>query len=131
VNNFWAWHVKEDPAEARDESAIYLCVRGTIYDHYIYDVVDEDEAKIVEANISSFAKAYYNKDPNIEGVPREIVDKIIAHGTSASSLDNIDREIDRLREFEAAGLNEISLCLYDDPEQSIKIIGEHVVPALS
>jgi len=131
VNNFWAWHVKEDPVKARAESAIYLCVRGTIYDHYIYDVVDDDEAKIVEANIGSFARAYYNKDPHIAGVPDEIIDKIIAHGTSASSLDNIDREIERLREFERAGLNEISLCLYDDPEESIRIIGEHVVPALS
>jgi alkanesulfonate monooxygenase SsuD/methylene tetrahydromethanopterin reductase-like flavin-dependent oxidoreductase (luciferase family) len=130
INNFWAWHVKEDPAEAVREARINLCVRGTLYDHYIYDVVDDDEAKVVEAHIGSFARAYYKKDPNIRGVPDDIVDKIVEHGTSASSLDNIEVEVERLKAFAAAGLNEISLCLYDDPAASIKMIGEHIVPAL-
>lgn len=131
INNFWAWHVKEDPAEAFREARINLCVRGTLYDHYIYDVVDDDEAKVVEANISSFARAYYRKDPEIRGIPDEIVNKIVEHGTSSSSLDNIEVEIDRFKAFETAGLHEISLCLYDDPAESIKMIGEHVVPAVS
>jgi alkanesulfonate monooxygenase SsuD/methylene tetrahydromethanopterin reductase-like flavin-dependent oxidoreductase (luciferase family) len=131
INNFWAWHVKEDPAEALREARINLCVRGTLYDHYIYDVVDDDEAKVVEANISSFARAYYRKDPEIRGIPDEIVNKIVEHGTSSSSLDNIEVEIDRFKAFETAGLHEISLCLYDDPAESIKMIGEHVVPAVS
>lgn len=130
INNFWAWHVKKDPAESLREARINLCVRGTLYDHYIYDVVGDDEAKIVQQNISSFARAYYRKDPEIRGVPDEIVDKIVAHGTSASSLENIAAEVERFKNFAAAGLKEISLCLYDDPAESIKIIGEHIVPAL-
>jgi alkanesulfonate monooxygenase SsuD/methylene tetrahydromethanopterin reductase-like flavin-dependent oxidoreductase (luciferase family) len=131
INNFWAWHVKEDPEEALREARINLCVRGTLYDHYIYDVVDDDEAKVVEAHIGSFARAYYRKDPEIRGVPDEIVNKIVRHGTSASSLDSIEAEIERFKMFAAAGLNEISLCLYDNPADSIKMIGEHIVPALS
>jgi alkanesulfonate monooxygenase SsuD/methylene tetrahydromethanopterin reductase-like flavin-dependent oxidoreductase (luciferase family) len=131
INNFWAWHVKEDPEEALREARINLCVRGTLYDHYIYDVVDDDEAKVIEAHIGSFARAYYRKDPEIRGVPDEIVNKIVRHGTSASSLDNIEAEIERFKAFAAAGLNEISLCLYDNPADSIKMIGEHIVPALS
>jgi alkanesulfonate monooxygenase SsuD/methylene tetrahydromethanopterin reductase-like flavin-dependent oxidoreductase (luciferase family) len=131
VNNFWAWHVKEDPVEANRESRIWLCVRGTIYPDYIRDVVDEDEAQIVTDNISSFAKAYYRKSPNIEGIPDEIVDKIVERGTSASSLDNIDFEIERFKEFERAGLNEISLKVYGEPEKAIQTIGEYIVPALS
>ena len=131
INNFWAWHVKEDPAAAMREARINLCVRGTLYDHYIYDVVDDDEAKVVAKNISGFVRAYYRKEPEIRGVPDDIVDKIVAHGTSASSLDNIEAEIERFRSFAAAGLNEISLCLYDDPAESIRMIGEHIVPALS
>lgn len=130
VNNFWAWHVKEDPAEAVREARIWLCVRGTLYDDYIHDVCDPDEAKIVTDHISSFAKAYYRKSPDIEGVPDEIVDKIVAHGTSASSLDNIDAEIERFREFERAGLNQISLKVYGNPEDAIRTIGERIVPAL-
>ncbi len=131
VNNFWAWHVKEDPVAARDESAIYLCVRGTIYDDYLHDVLDEDEAALVTANIGSFAKAYYRKSPQIEGVPAEIVDKIIAQGTSASSLDNIQAEVERFKEFERVGLPQISLKVYGDPETAIKNIGEHIIPELA
>jgi 5,10-methylenetetrahydromethanopterin reductase len=131
LNNFWAWHVKESEEEARNESRIWLCVRGTIYDDYIRDVVDDDEAKIVEANLGSFAKAFYSKTPEIEGVPDEIIDKIVDRGTSASCLDDIDREIERFREFERAGLTEIALKVYGDPDKAIETIGRYIVPALS
>jgi 5,10-methylenetetrahydromethanopterin reductase len=131
VNNFWAWHVKEDPAEANREARIWLCVRGTIYPEYIRDVVDEDEAKIVTDNIGKFTKAYYQKNPDIEGVPDEIIDKIVERGTSASALADIGKEVERFKEFERAGLTEIALKVYDEPEKAIRDIGEHIVPALS
>jgi alkanesulfonate monooxygenase SsuD/methylene tetrahydromethanopterin reductase-like flavin-dependent oxidoreductase (luciferase family) len=131
VNNFWAWHVKDDPAEAIREARIWLCVRGTIYPDYIRDVVDEDEAKIVTDNISSFTKAFYNKSPDIEGIPDEIIDKIVEHGTSASCMDDIAKEVARFKEFERAGLTEIALKVYGEPEKAIRTIGEHIVPALN
>jgi len=131
VNNFWAWHVKEDPAEANREARIWLCVRGTIYPDYIGDVCDPDEAQIVSDNINSFAQAYYNKSPQIEGVPDQIVDKIVEAGTSASSLDNIAAEVERFRTFKQAGLNQIALKVYGEPEKAIRDIGEHIVPALT
>ncbi len=130
MNNFWAWHVKEDPEEARREARIWLCVRGTIYPDYIRDVVDDDEAEIVTAHLDSFAKAFYSRTPEIDGVPDDIIDKIVARGTSASSLDDIATEVERFREFERAGLTEIALKVYGEPAQAIRNIGEHVVPAL-
>ena len=119
------------PAEANREARIWLCVRGTIYPDYIRDVVDEDEARIVSDHISSFAKAYYNKTPEIEGVPDEIIDKIVAAGTSASSLADIATEVDRFRAFKQAGLNQVALKVYGDPAAAIRTIGEHIVPALA
>lgn len=131
LNNFWAWHVKESAEEANREARIWLCVRGTIYGDYIRDVVDEDEAKIVLANLPAFARAFYQKNPEIAGVPDAIIDKIVARGTSASPLAEIDREIERFREFQRAGLTEIALKVYGEPERAIRTIGEHIVPALS
>lgn len=131
LNNFWAWHVKEDPAEAQREARIWLCVRGTIYGDYIYDVVDEDEARIVTDHIGSFAKAFYHKTPEIDGVPDEIIEKVIAHGTSASSLADIGKEVERFREFEESGLTEIALKVYGEPDKAIRTIGEYIVPAVS
>lgn len=90
-----------------------------------------EEAKVVLSRSGSFVKAFHRKTPEIEGVPDSIIiEKIVAEGVSASPLAEIEREIERFREFERAGLNEIALCLYDDPEASIRVIGERVVPAL-
>jgi 5,10-methylenetetrahydromethanopterin reductase len=131
LNNFWAWHVQESRDAAHAEARTYLAVRGTIYPDYIGDVVDEDEAAIVTANEASFLKAYMAKSPDIEGVPDEILTKIVDRGVSASPLSDIDREVERMREFAAAGLTEIALCVYSNPEQAIRVIGERLVPALS
>jgi len=131
VNNFWAWHVKEDAAAARREARIWLAVRGTIYPEYIGDILDEDEAQIVNDNIQSFIRAYHQKTDRIEGVPDAIVDRIVAACTSASSVADLDHEIERLQRFKAAGLTEIALRIYDDPAASIRLIGERVVPALA
>jgi 5,10-methylenetetrahydromethanopterin reductase len=131
LTNFWAWHVKESREEAQREARIFLTVRGTIWEPYIHDVVSAEEAKIVIARQGAFIRAYQNKSPEVDGVPEGILRKIVDHGVSASPVAEIDREIERLREFAAAGLTEIALCLYGDPAQSIRLIGERIVPALS
>lgn len=113
------------------EARIWLCVRGTIYPDFIRDVVNEEEAAIVTKHISSFAKAYYQKTPRIDGVPDEIIEKIVTRGTSASSTENIAFEVERFKAFEKAGQNQIALKVYDEPDKAIRMIGEHIVPALS
>jgi 5,10-methylenetetrahydromethanopterin reductase len=130
LNNFWAWHVQEDHREAHREARIFLAVRGTIYPDYIGDVVDEDDAAIVTSHLRAFLTAYQAKSPVIEGVPDEVLTKIVDHGVSASTIDNIGHEVERMRAFNDAGLTEIALCIYSNPEQAIKLIGEHLVPAL-
>lgn len=131
LNNFWAWHVKDTREAALREARIWLCVRGTIYPDYVHDVLDDDEAGIVTANLASFTKAYYEKSPRIDGVPDEIVNKICDRGTSVSTYDDIQQEVERFRAFAAAGLNEIALKVYGEPERAIRAIGEHIVPALA
>ena len=129
-SNFWAWHVKESAEAAAREARIWLAVRGTLYPDYINDVLDPDEAELVSGNINAFIKAYQAKSPDIEGIPDEILDKLVARATSASSIANLDVEIARLLEFKAAGLTEIALRVYDDPAASIRLLGERVMPAL-
>jgi 5,10-methylenetetrahydromethanopterin reductase len=131
MNNFWAWHVKESREEAAREARTWLTVRGTLYPPYIDEVLDPDEAAIVNANIKSFIRAYNRKSDVVEGVPPEIVQKLVERCTSASPLAEIDREIERLKAFERAGLTEIALRIYDDPADTIRVLGERVVPALA
>ena len=131
LSNFWAWHVKSSREEAHREARIWLAVRGTIYPDYIGDVVDESEAKVVTANLKSFLLAWQNRSPEIVGVPEPLLEKIVDRGTSASTIAEIGREVERFREFRDAGLSEIALCIYSDPEGAIRLIGEHLVPALA
>ena len=130
MSNFWAWHVKTTRAEAEREARIWLTVRGTLYPPYINDVLGPEEAAIVNRNINAFIRAYNKKSDVIEGVPPEIVTRLVRGCTSACGLDELDAEIERLRAFERAGLTEIALRIYDNPEDTIRILGERVVPAL-
>jgi alkanesulfonate monooxygenase SsuD/methylene tetrahydromethanopterin reductase-like flavin-dependent oxidoreductase (luciferase family) len=131
MNNFWAWHVKERREEAAREARIWLPVRGTLYPPSINEVLDPDEAAVVNQNINGFLRAYNKKSDVVEGVPKGIVQKLVDRCTSASPLSEIDHEIERLREFERAGLTEIALRIYEDPEWTIRLLGERVVPALA
>jgi len=130
MNNFWAWHIKESREEAELEARLWLAVRGTLYPPHIQNVLDEDEAEIVNANISAFINAYNKKSYDVPGVPDEIIQKLVRACTSACAVSEIDQEIDRIQQFKAAGLTEIALRIYDNPEEAIRIIGKHVVPAL-
>ena len=130
LSNFWAWHVKEDAAAAQAEARTWLAVRGTIYPEYIGDLVTAEEAEIVNKNAQSFIRAYQKKSDKIDGVPPDIVDKIVAGCTSASAVADLDREIERLQSFAEAGLTEIAMRIYDEPEKSIRLLGEVVQPAL-
>ena len=133
LRNFWAWHVKEDPEEALAESRMWLAARVTpwpAYYAYHKGILPDEEMQIVWDNIEALNRAFYQQDPNIPEIPREILDKICHRCTAASSLDELDREIDRLKKFEAAGLTDIALRVYRNPEVAIKVIGERVIPAL-
>lgn len=127
--NFWAWHVKASREQAHREARTYLMARGTIWEPYIHDVVTEEEADIVARHYPAFVRAY-RKSPEIAGVPEDLISKIVERGVAAAGLADIGREIERLREMRRAGATGVALCLYDDPAESIRMIGEHVVPAL-
>jgi hypothetical protein len=49
--------------------------------------------------------------------------------SSAGDMDDIDREIERYKKFAEGGLTELSLRLFDDPMDGLKMIGERIVPA--
>ncbi|MFQ5634984.1 MAG: hypothetical protein ACE5G3_06605, partial [Gammaproteobacteria bacterium] len=128
--NFWAFHVKDSRADAEAEARLYLMARGTIWEPYIHDVVSPDEAAEVARHYPAFVKAY-RKTPDIDGPPRELVDKIVAGGVTACTVSEIDAQIERFRDMRAAGATGLALCLYHDPAAAIRVIGEHIVPALA
>lgn len=130
--NFWAWHVKENQDDARAEARIWLAVRATPYPaFYHHDILSDEEMELVYKNIGAINKAFYKRDPNITELPQDLLDRLVDQCGSTSSIADIDHEIERFKQFEAAGLTDIVLRLYDEPDDAIRLIGEKVMPAFA
>lgn len=127
--NFWATHIKPTHEEAMAEARFYLMARGTIWKPYIDDVVSPEEAAEVAKHYPAFVKSYRRTD-DIQGPPRDLVNKIVDRGVTACAADAVDAQIERFAEMRAAGATALALCLYNDPADAIRIIGERIVPAL-
>jgi hypothetical protein len=128
VNDFLGWHVKEDPEKVYSEARRELVIRGWLAKYWLTPFLSEEEADFVVAHKAAFIKAFRERTGNIEGVPEDIVERIIDALTITATAAESDRAIERLRQLEAAGLDEIALRLHDDPVDSIRLIGERVIP---
>ena len=134
IGNFWAWHIKNDKAASFKEARRELIWRGAIagkYDHDIRPHVDSDaEVQLIIENWDNFFKAFWTRSGDIDNVPEETVNKLIAGMSSAGDISDIDREIERYQAFAKSGLTELSIRLFDDPVDGLRLIGEHVLPKL-
>jgi 5,10-methylenetetrahydromethanopterin reductase len=131
VNSFWAWHVKQDRKEAYRESRRELAWRarkldGDLIKHWLMP----DEVQTVVSNFDKFVAAWFDRSGNIQGVSEEMCNRLCEGLTSTGGIEDLDREIERFKLFGKAGQTEIALRLHDNPMDALKIIGEHVVPAL-
>jgi len=129
--NFWAWHVKEDREEAYAEARMWLAARVSPWPAYGHPgILPEADMQVVWNNLPALNRAFYAHDSNIPEIPRSILDKLVQRCTACSPLKELDREIERLRQFKKAGLTAIALRVYKNPEAAIRVIGERVIPAL-
>ncbi len=131
LNNFWAWHVKDSREQAEREARIWLALRGVLLKANHHYFMNEADMDLVEQKRAAFFDALRRRSPDIEGVPDRVVKLLVENLTSCASLAELDKEIERLRRFREAGLTEIALRIYEEPEQTIRILGERVLPALS
>ena len=134
IGNFWAWHMKKDKDVSMYEARRELIWRGGIVAKKTEEiepfVSGEDEIKLIMDNWDNIFKAFWTRSGQIDGVPERIVNNLIAGMASAGGEDDLDREIDRLKQFAASGLTEISLRLFDDPLDGLKLLGDRVLPQL-
>lgn len=130
LTNFWAWHVKETRAAAEREARVWLALRGVLLRANHVHFMDEADCDVVDVHRQAFFDALRRRSPDIQGVPDRIVRQLVDNLTSCASIAELPKEIERLQAFKAAGLTEIALRIYDEPEDTIRLLGERVVPAL-
>ncbi len=131
LNNFFAWHIKSDKAAAVAEARRELVWRGVLKREYVSSFLDEEDTQFVEHNFGAFLQAFLAKTDRIEGVPERIIEALLENLTFTGGLDAIDHVVGELQQFAAAGLDAVALRMHEDPADSIKIIGERLIPALS
>lgn len=130
LNNFMAWHIKRDRAASIAEARRELIWRGFLLPWFTETFLDADAVALVVDRKPAFLKAFFSRSPQIEGVPEPIIDALVEHLTLAGDLDDIDGAAARIRALGAAGLDEVALRLHDEPEEGLRLIGEHLLPAL-
>jgi hypothetical protein len=130
--NFWAWHIKEDREASMYEARRELIWRGAVIgkeeEILMKFLHDEQELKIVMDNWDNFRKACWTRSGNIEGVPEDIVNRMIAGLSSAGGMNDLETELERFRQMQAGGLTELSLRLHDKPMEALDLISKHVLP---
>ncbi len=134
IGNFWAWHIKKDREVSMYEARRELIWRGAIIGRNREEIRtlchDESEVDLVLDNWEDLRIAFRNRSGKIDSLPADLVNRLIAGMSSAGDLTDIDREVERYKQFADAGLTELSIRLFDDPMDGLRIIGEHVLPAL-
>lgn len=130
ISNFWAWHIKKDKQESKREACRELVLRGILRPRYTDVLLSEEDSAFVQENKGLFWRAFGMRADKIDGAPEHIVDALINGLSSTGDLGDLDREIERFKEYERLGLTEIAIRVHDDPVDGIKLIGEHVIPAL-
>lgn len=133
VVNYWAWHIKPDREASFYEARRGLAWRTQIVPpwHGLEHIVDEQAARVVRDNFEAFAKAFWTRSGRIEGVPAELVSRLIALVSSAGDYGDIDRELERYAALERARFTDLALKVFDEPMQALQVICKRVVPALA
>lgn len=130
TNAFAAWHVYEDVRQARAEARRWLLLRGIFRPWLLARFLEPADVQLVMDHRDDFADAFRRGSAEVRGVPDSVLDTLVDNVTLCGSIDDLDRRIDKLRDYAGAGLSAISLRLYADPARSIRLLGERVLPAL-
>lgn len=130
VSNFCAFHVKRDKEASYREARRELLIRGWLEREWLEACLSPSEVELVIARKDAFRTAFRTKSGDIEGVPPEILAKLVEGLSLAGDLSDIERHVERIKKFAAAGMTENALRVHDDPAEAIRIIGEHFLPKL-
>ncbi|MBL8200087.1 MAG: LLM class flavin-dependent oxidoreductase [Chromatiales bacterium] len=130
INNLLAWHVKPDRAAAYAEARRKLWVRGIWERARIAPFVDAAACDLIGKNLPGLALAYQRGEDPAGVVPRKILDALVDGLTLTGASSDLTPVVDEILAFRRAGVTEIGLRLYGDPDAAIRLVSDAVLPAL-
>lgn len=129
-NNFMAWYVYDDPAEARFEARRWIGFRALFRDYMMKEFVSDEEFQILLDHMPAIYDMAPRNTDSVAGVPDELLDRCVDKLTLTGGPADLDRIIEHLLGYKALGVTEICLELKNHQAHGIKMLGEHVIPAL-
>jgi len=130
TNAFTAWHVYRDADEARREARQWLLLRGIFRPWLLAEFLNPEEVSLVMEKQQAFVAAFRAGSPDVDGVPDHVLDALVDNITLCGAAADLDGKLQKLQHYSEAGLGAISLRLYANPMESIRLIGDQLVPAL-
>ena len=106
-------------------------LRGIFRPWLLAEFLEPADVELVMRAKPAFARAFAAGSHEVEGVPDRVLDALVEHVAICGTPQGIDSVIAKLRELAEAGLGGIALRLYAQPDESIRLLGRHVVPALT
>ena len=126
-SNFVAWHVYPDLTRARDEARRWLAYRGLNRRWVCTTFMSDAEFDLIEARMPDFYR-YAQGGPPVTGIPDELLDRLVDNLTLTGQPERLEPIVEHLQHLRDSGLTQVALRLYQDVEQSIKLIGRTLVP---
>lgn len=131
VNNLLAWHVRDDRDAAYAEARRKLWVRGIWERARIAPYLDPADCDRIEQSLPALAAAYARGDDPASVVGAPVMDALVRGLTLTGGPADIERIAGELRAMQAAGVTELGLRLYGEPEAALRLVARRVVPALA
>jgi alkanesulfonate monooxygenase SsuD/methylene tetrahydromethanopterin reductase-like flavin-dependent oxidoreductase (luciferase family) len=128
--NFVAWHVYADRQRALREATMWLGYRGLFRRWVLNTFMTDAEYDVIEAHKAEIYGMVPKKSWSVPGVPDALLASCVENLTLAGTPADIPRFVAHLRKMRDAGCTDIVLELHDEPAEGIRLIGEHVIPAL-
>ena len=105
-------------------------MRGIFRPWLLAEFLDPDDVSLVMDRQQAFVAAFRAGSPDVDGVPDRVLDALVDNITLCGTLADLDSKVEKLQHYAQAGLGAISLRLYANPMDSIRLIGDKLVPAL-
>ncbi len=130
-SSFAAWHVYSDERRARNEAKRWLLLRGLFRPWVLQEFLEQADIDLIMNNQSAFADAFVAGSHVIEGIPDSLADALVDNLTLTATPENLNGLVKELVSYKAAGLTSISLRLYEQPAEAIRLLAAKVLPELA
>jgi hypothetical protein len=129
-NNFMAWYVYDDPAEARHEARRWIGFRALFREYMMLEIMSPEDFQIIMEHIPEIYAMGPADTDSVDGLPDRLLDLCVDKLTLTGGIDDLDRIIEHLYEYKEIGVTEICIELKNHQAHGIKLLGERVIPAL-